>query len=161
MSILDLKVEALMRLCAAETESERLQAREDLLQFLDKRLSRRISSDPEYLIRELLMEMGTPDHLVGHPYMVQALLLVVENRSYVDNLTFSLYPKLAAMFHTTPVRVERALRHLIELTWTRGEWEVLNHYFGNTVSEKKGKPTNGEFLARMANIVSMRIREAA
>ena len=93
--------------------------------------------------------------------VVQALLMVVENRTFIDNITFGLYPQLAVIFETTPSRVERAIRHLIEVTWTRGDWDVLNRYFGNTVSAEKGKPTNGEFLARLANVVKLRMREAA
>ena len=65
------------------------------------------------------------------------------------------------MFDTTASRVERAIRHLIEVTWSRGDLEVLNRYFGNTLSPEKGKPTNGEFIARMANVVKQRMREAA
>lgn len=161
MSILELQVDALMRLCAAEKESERLQVREEIRQILANRRARRVSSDPEYLIRELLLELGAPDHLVGHPYVVQAILLVVENRSFIDNITFGLYPQLAVLFETTPSRVERAIRHLIEVTWTRGDLDVLTRYFGNTISADKGKPTNGEFLARMANVVRLRMKEAA
>ena len=161
MSILELQVDALMRLCTAEQESERLQAREEVRRMLETRLTRHVSTDPEYLIRELLLEIGAPDHLVGHPYVVQAILLVVEKRTFIDNITFGLYPQLAVMFETTPSRVERAIRHLIEVTWTRGDWEVLTRYFGNTISPEKGKPTIGEFLARMANVVNLRLREAA
>jgi two-component system response regulator (stage 0 sporulation protein A) len=161
MSILELQVETLMRLCAAEEETERLQAKEDLRRMLAGHPTHKVSSDPEYLIRELLLEMGTPDHLVGHPYVVQAVLLAVEDRSFIDNLTTHLYPQLAVMFQTVPARVERAIRSLVELTWTRGNWDVLNRYFGNAVRPIKGKPTNGEFLARLTNIVTLRMREIA
>ncbi len=161
MRILELQVDALMRLCTADKESDRALAREEVLRLLDNSNPRRISADPEYLTRELLLELGAPDHLAGHPEVIQAVLLVVENRHYIDTITFGLYPKLAAMFQSTAPRVERAIRHLIEVTWTRGNWDVLNRYFGNTVSAEKGKPTNGEFLARIASIVSLRMREAA
>ena len=161
MSILEMQVDALMRLCAAEKETDRTKAREDVRRMLENRLLSRASSDPEYLIRELLLELGSPDHLVGHPYVVQAILLVVQDRTYIDNITFGLYPQLAVIFDTTASRVERAIRHLIEVTWGRGDWEVLNRYFGNTVSADKGKPTNGEFIARMSNVVKQRLREAA
>ena len=88
-------------------------------------------------------------------------LLVVENRDFIDNITFNLYPQLAARFNTTPSRIERGIRHAIELTWTRGNLDVITHYFGNNINADKGKPTNGEFLARTANIVKLRMREAA
>ena len=161
MSILEMQVDALMRLCTAEKDSDRTLAREEVRRMLETRTRNRASSDPEYLIRELLLELGAPDHLVGHPYVVQAVLLVVQNRTYIDSITFGLYPQLAVMFDTTASRVERAIRHLIEVTWARGDWEVLNRYFGNTVSAEKGKPTNGEFIARMSNVVKQRLREAA
>ena len=160
MSILEKQVDALMRLCTAEKESDRTRVREEVRRMLENRKAGH-SSDPEYWIRELLLELGAPDHLVGHPYVVQGILLVVQDRTYIDSITFGLYPQLAAMFDTTASRVERAIRHLIEVTWSRGDWEVLNRYFGNTVSAERGKPTNGEFIARMANVVNQRLWEAA
>lgn len=161
MSILEMQVDALMRLCTAEKESDRSKAREDVRRMLESRRLGQASSDPEYLIRELLLELGSPDHLVGHPYTVHAILLVVQDRAYIDSITFGLYPQLAVQFDTTASRVERAIRHLIEVTWARGNWEVLNRYFGNTISADKGKPTNGEFIARVANVIKQRLREAA
>ena len=161
MSILEMQVDALMRLCTAEKESERARVREEVRTLLEKQKSDQASSDPEYLIRELLLELGAPDHLVGHPYTVQAILLVVQDRTYIDSITFGLYPQLAVIFDTTASRVERAIRHLIEVTWARGDWEVLTRYVGNTISAEKGKPTNGEFIARISNVVKQRLREAA
>ena len=161
MSILEMQVDALMRLCTAEKETDRVRVREEVRKMLENRKLSRAGSDPEYVIRELLLELGAPDHLVGHPYTIQAILLVVQDRTYIDSITFGLYPQLAVMFDTTASRVERAIRHLIEVTWARGNWEVLNRYFGNTVSAEKGKPTNGEFIARMSNVMKQRLREAA
>ena len=161
MRILEMQVDALMRLCTAERECDQALAREEIRRMLENRKLCRAGSDPEYLIRELLLELGAPDHLVGHPYTVQAILLVVQDRTYIDNITFGLYPQLAVIFDTTASRVERAIRHLIEVTWSRGDWDTLNRYFGNTVSAEKGKPTNGEFIARMSNVVKQRLREAA
>ena len=161
MRTLEMQVEALMRLCTAEKESDRTRVREEVLKMLENKKYQRIGADPEYLIRELLLELGAPDHLVGHPYVVQAIHLVIQDRTYIDSITFGLYPQLAANFNTTASRVERAIRHLIEVTWARGDWDTLNRYFGNTVSASKGKPTNGEFIARMSNVVKQRLREAA
>ncbi len=158
MSELELKVNALMRLCTAEKENERLKARTEVLRLLGHSVS---APDPEDLIREILLELGAPENLLGHPYMVQALLLVVQDRTYIDNITFGLYPQVAAHFDTTAARVERALRHLLEVTWTRGDMEVLQRYFGNTVSMYKGKPTNSEFIARIGNVIKQRLKDAA
>lgn len=158
MATLEMQVDALMRLCAAEKESDRIQAREEVRRLLE---SRQRTADPEALVRQILLELGAPDHLVGHPYVIEAILLVVEDRAYINNITFGLYPQVAARFDTTAARVERAMRHLIEVTWVRSDWEVLSRYFGNTISPDKGKPTNGEFIARIANIVKQRMKEAA
>lgn len=161
MRILEKQVDALMRLCTAEEESEKEQVRNELRQLLSQQEIPQDCSDPEYLARELLLELGVPEHLGGHPFAVQAIVLVAQNRSYIDNITFGLYPQLATKFDSTPARVERSIRHLIEVTWARGDLEVLAHFFGNSITSKRGKPTNGEFLARMANIVKLRMQEAA
>ena len=161
MRILEMQVDALMRLCAAEKESDRIRAREELRKMLENRQLGRAGTDPEYLIRELLLELGAPDHLVGHPYVIRAILLVIQDRLYINNITFGLYPQLAGEFDTTPARVERAIRHLIEVTWSRGDLDILEHYFGNTVSASRGKPTNGEFIARIANVVKTSAQRAA
>ena len=161
MRTLEMQVEALMRLCTADKENDRARIREEVQKMLESRRLGQASTDPEYVTRELLLELGAPDHLVGHPYTVRAILLVVQDRTYIDSITFCLYPQLAVMFDTTASRVERAIRHLIEVTWARGDLDTLNRYFGNTVSPDKGKPTNSEFIARMSNVVKQRLREAA
>ena len=159
MRDLELQVDTLMRLCTAETLSEQAQVKRELRQLMAyPQLTRK---DPEYLVRQILLEMGTPDHLVGHPYVVEAVLMAVENRYYINNITFGLYPQIAAKFDTTASRVERGIRHLIEVTWIRGDMDVLCGYFGNTVSPDRGKPTNGEFIARLSNIVREQLRQAA
>lgn len=161
MSILEKQVDALMRLCTATDEKAKREAREEIRFLLQGRKASSADSDPEYLVRQILLELGAPDHLLGHDYVVQAVLLVIHDRMYINNITFGLYPQLAARFDTTASRVERAIRHLIEVTWTRGDWDILSHYFGNTVSADKGKPTNGEFIARLANVIRQRMKEAA
>ena len=159
MRNLELQVDTLMRLCAAETSAEQAQLKQELRQLLKH--PQLTKKDPEYLTRQILLDLGAPDHLVGHPYVVEAVVMAVENRSYINNITFGLYPQLAAKFDTTASRVERAIRHLIEVTWTRGDMDVLCGYFGNTISADRGKPTNGEFIARLTNVVHQRMKEAA
>ena len=159
MTNLDKQVEALMRLCVAEKEVDKDRMREELRRMLE--LKKYGGMDPELEIRNILLELGAPDHLVGHPYVVRAILLVVGDQLYINHITFGLYPQLAVEFDTTPARVERAIRHLIEVTWIRGDIDVLDRYFGNTISASRGKPTNGEFIARIANVVKSRMREAA
>ena len=161
MSILEMQVEALMRLCTACDAESREEAKAEVLHLLRGRNTMPQTSDPEDILRQVLLELGAPDHLLGHPYVVQGVLLVLYDQMYINNITFGLYPQLAARFDTTAGRVERAIRHLIEVTWTRGDVDVLMHYFGNTVSPEKGKPTNGEFIARLANVVKQRMKQAA
>lgn len=160
MSILEMQVEALMRLCTAQDEKMKEQARAEVLHLLRGRKTVP-AADPETILRQILLELGAPDHLLGHPYVIQGVLLVIHDQMYIKNITFGLYPQLAARFDTTAARVERAIRHLVEVTWSRGDVDVLMRYFGNTVSAEKGKPTNGEFIARLANVVKLRMKEAA
>ena len=159
MSILERKVDTLVRLCAAEKESERKILRKELLELVNA--GGQSVPDPEYQIRQLLLELGAPDHLLGHPYVIQGVLLCLEDRMYIDSITFGLYPQLAAQFDTTATRVERAIRNLVEVTWARGDVDTLTYYFGNTVSPEKGKPTNAEFIARLTNIIRLRLRQIA
>lgn len=159
MNILEKKVEAMMQLCVADNEKDKEKIREEIRYYLMQR--QRDNIDPEQEIRRILLELGSPDHLVGHPYVIRAILLVIQDRLYINNITFGLYPQLAVEFDTTPARVERAIRHLIEVTWSRGDLDILEHYFGNTVSASRGKPTNGEFIARIANVVKTSAQRAA
>ena len=159
MRNLELQVDALMRLCTAQTATEQEQARQALRQMMQ--LPQPPSKDPEVLVRQILLELGTPDHLVGHPYVVEAVLMAVENRYYINNITFGLYPQIAAKFDTTASRVERGIRHLIEVTWSRTDVDILYRFFGNTVTPSRGKPTNGEFIARLVSIVQQQLRQTA
>ncbi len=161
MITLEQQVDALMRLCAADQEGDREVLRSQVRGYLEHKQRSAVFQDPEYQARQLLLELGAPDHLVGHPYAVEAIVLVVEDRTYINNITFGLYPQLAAHFDTTAARVERAIRHLVEVTWLRADLEVLNRYFGGVVRADRGKPTNGEFIARLANVVKQRIKEAS
>ena len=159
MRNLEWQVDTLMRLCSAQTPSGQAQARQALRLLVEG--SQMPAMDPEYLVRQILLELGTPDHLVGHPFVVEAVLMSVENRYYINNVTFGLYPQIAAKFDTTASRVERGIRHLIEVTWTRADMDILCGYFGNTIDPDRGKPTNGVFIARLANVVNMQLKQAA
>ena len=159
MRNLEWQVDTLMRLCSAQTPSGQAQARQALRLLVEG--SQMPAMDPEYLVRQILLELGTPDHLVGHPFVVEAVLMSVENRNYINNVTFGLYPQIAAKFDTTATRVERGIRHLIEVTWLRGDMDTLTRYFGNTIDPARGKPTNGEFIARLANAVNMQLKQVA
>lgn len=159
MSNIEKRVDAVCACLLAEDPVSRNKARDRLRSLMSNSPVK--SVDAESITRDLFMELGAPEHLMGHEYAVEAVLLVVESRTFIDNITFGLYPAIAAKHDATASRVERAIRHLIETTWLRGDPETLFSYFGNTVSASRGKPTNGEFIARMANVVKFRMRDAA
>lgn len=116
--------------------------------------------DVEDIIREVLTELGTPAHIKGHPYLVTALLLVNDDPDLIHAMTKGLYFDIAKLHNTTGSRVERAIRHAIEVTWDRSDLDTLARYFGNTVQCAKGKPTNSEFVAQLHHVIRKRIKEA-
>ena len=158
MSILEMQVNALMRLCLAEQESEQQRAKQELRALLRQYGPQTL--DPEDAIRQILLELGAPDHLTGHRYAVRGILLVVSNQMFLNNITFGLYPQLAAEFDTTAARVERAIRHAIEVAWSRGKMDTIDELFGYTVSTGKGKPTNSEFVALIADKIRLEYKNA-
>ena len=108
------------------------------------------ASDYETYVSKVMFELGSPAHVLGYQYARRAIILAVSDSEYLHAITGMLYPAIAKEYHTTASRVERAIRHLIEITWDRGDLDVLQKYFGNTISYNKGKPTNSEFIATMA-----------
>lgn len=110
-----------------------------------------LNNDLEIDITNLIHEVGVPAHIKGYQYLRDAITLVVENMDYLGAVTKELYPTVATMNNTTPSRVERAIRHAIELAWNRGKLETLDSLFGYTIHNDKGKPTNSEFIAIIAD----------
>ena len=92
-----------------------------------------------------------PAHIKGYQYLREAIMIAVDDMDVINAVTKVLYPEVAKRFSTTPSRVERAIRHAIEVAWDRGDLETLQKYFGYTVSNAKGKPTNSEFIAMIAD----------
>jgi len=112
------------------------------------------------LVTEIIHEIGVPAHIKGYQYLREAIIEVVEDMDLINAVTKALYPSVAKKYSTTASRVERAIRHAIEVAWDRGDIEVLTRYFGYTVSGVKGKPTNSEFIALIADRLQLRLREA-
>ena len=106
-------------------------------------------------VTEIIHEIGVPAHINGYRYLREAIIQAVENREIVEAITKELYPGVAAEFDTTPSRVERAIRHAIEVAWDRGDLDTLQRFFGNTISNTKGKPTNSEFIALIADKICL------
>ena len=110
-----------------------------------------VNNDLEIDITNLIHEIGVPAHIKGYQYLRDAITLVVNRMEYLNAVTKELYPAIAAINNTTPSRVERAIRHAIEIAWNRGKLETLENLFGYTVQQDKGKPTNSEFIAIIAD----------
>ncbi|EOD00468.1 sporulation transcription factor Spo0A [Caldisalinibacter kiritimatiensis] len=105
----------------------------------------------EAKITNIIHEIGVPAHIKGYLYLREAISMVIEDISLLSAVTKQLYPNIAKKFNTTPSRVERAIRHAIEVAWSRGKVDTINNLFGYTVHTDKGKPTNSEFIAMVAD----------
>lgn len=102
-------------------------------------------------ITNIIHEIGVPAHIKGYLYLREAIKMVIENVELLGAVTKELYPSIAKKFNTTPSRVERAIRHAIEVAWSRGKVDTINQLFGYTVHNTKGKPTNSEFIAMISD----------
>lgn len=114
----------------------------------------------ESIVTEIIHEIGVPAHIKGYQYLREAIILAINDMDIINAVTKVLYPTVAKKFSTTPSRVERAIRHAIEVAWDRGDLETLQKFFGYTVSNIKGKPTNSEFIAMIADRLSLQRRES-
>ena len=114
----------------------------------------------EVMITEVIHLLGVPAHIKGYHYLRTAILLAIQDASYVGAVTKQLYPAVAKLHATTSSRVERAIRHAIEVAWDRGDVDTLQGYFGYTVHNFRGKPTNSEFIALVADKLRLRIKVA-
>lgn len=110
-----------------------------------------LHEDLEIDITNIIHEVGVPAHIKGYQYLRDAITMVVEDMDLLGAVTKELYPAIAQLNNTTPSRVERAIRHAIEVAWNRGKIETINNLFGYTVHNDKGKPTNSEFIAIIAD----------
>ncbi len=114
----------------------------------------------EARVTAIIHEVGVPAHIKGYQYLREAILITVDDMDVINAVTKVLYPAVAKKFGTTPSRVERAIRHAIEVAWDRGDLETLQKYFGYTVSNAKGKPTNSEFIAMIADRLNLQLKQA-
>ena len=114
----------------------------------------------EALVTNVIHEVGVPAHIKGYQYLREAIMMVVNNIDIINQITKQLYPDIANKYNTTPSRVERAIRHAIEVAWGRGQAEVVENIFGYTISAAKGKPTNSEFIAMIADKLRLELKTA-
>lgn len=115
----------------------------------------------ESMVTGIIHEIGVPAHIKGYQYLREAIIIAVGDMEVINAITKVLYPQVAKAFQTTPSRVERAIRHAIEVAWDRGDLDTLQRFFGYTVSNTKGKPTNSEFIALIADRLQLQLKSAA
>ena len=114
----------------------------------------------ESLVTGIIHEIGVPAHIKGYQYLREAIIIAVGDMDVINAITKVLYPQVAKTFQTTPSRVERAIRHAIEVAWDRGDLDTLQRFFGYTVSNTKGKPTNSEFIALIADKLQLQLKSS-
>ena len=112
----------------------------------------------ESIITDVIHEIGVPAHIKGYNYLREAISLCIHDREFINSITKMLYPTVARSYQTTSSRVERAIRHAIEVAWSRGREEILNSIFGYTIDTNKGKPTNGEFIAMISDSIRLKMK---
>jgi two-component system response regulator (stage 0 sporulation protein A) len=123
-------------------------------------INKRDEYNLEALVTNVIHEVGVPAHIKGYQYLREAIMMVVNDIEVINQITKSLYPQIASRFQTTPSRVERAIRHAIEVAWGRGQQEIVENIFGYTISASKGKPTNSEFIAMIADKLRLELKSA-
>ena len=119
-----------------------------------------LSDDMEIVVTDMIHQLGVPAHIKGYHYLRTAILYSIKDKTLLDSVTKLLYPTVAGLYDTTSSRVERAIRHAIEIAWDRGNVDTLNSFFGYTVDTGKGKPTNSEFIALITDKLRLRYKSA-
>ena len=122
--------------------------------------SKKDEGNLEALVTNVIHEVGVPAHIKGYQYLREAIMMVVNDIDIINQITKQLYPDIADKYRTTPSRVERAIRHAIEVAWGRGQTDTVESIFGYTVSAAKGKPTNSEFIAMIADKLRLELKSA-
>ena len=115
----------------------------------------------EALVSDIMRQIGVPAHIKGYQYLRTSIILCVKDKSMLSSVTKILYPTVAKEYSTTASRVERAIRHAIEVAWSRGDVDVLSSFFGYTIQAERGKPTNSEFIAMIADKISLEFKITA
>lgn len=116
------------------------------------------SADLEVIVSDIMHQIGVPAHIKGYQYLREAIILSVQDSEMMSSVTKVLYPTVAKTFKTTSSRVERAIRHAIEVAWDRGDVDVLSSYFGYTIQNSRGKPTNSEFIAMISDKLRLSLK---
>ena len=110
-------------------------------------------------VTKLLHELGVPSHIKGYQYIREGIIMLYENPNMIGGITKELYPEIASKYDTTVSRVERAIRHAIEVSWNRGDWKLMEEIFGHSVDIDKAKPTNSEFIVTISDKLRLEFRK--
>ncbi len=122
--------------------------------FVDREFNKTL----EMRVTEIIHQIGVPAHIKGYQYLRDSILMAIEDEEIINSITKQLYPAVAKKHATTSSRVERAIRHAIEVAWDRGDVDVLNSYFGYTIHTSRGKPTNSEFIAMISDKFRLQLK---
>jgi two-component system response regulator (stage 0 sporulation protein A) len=129
--------------------------------YIDMNTVKTKEDNLEALVTNIIHEVGVPAHIKGYQYLRDGIIMVVEDIGVLNQITKQLYPDLAKKHKTTPSRVERAIRHAIEVAWNRGQIDAIESIFGYTIDSNKGKPTNSEFIAMIADKLRLELKSAS
>ena len=153
-------VKRLKQIIGSEESSE-INSKKDYINIpMTKKQYVDLSKSLEAKITNIIHEIGVPAHIKGYHYLRDAIAMVVEDIGLLGAVTKELYPRIAEKHNTTPSRVERAIRHAIEVAWTRGRIDTIENIFGYTIDTDKGKPTNSEFIAMVADKLRLEMEMA-
>jgi len=156
MYTLEHKVDLIMNYIVTSDKARKNELKKAIIEALNSEVAPGASREDtiiEIRIMDILKKVGMPPSLIGHNYAVQAVKFAIADPSYLRDITKRLYPDIAVMYGTTPSRVERAIRHAIEVVFDRGDMDYIVSVFGNTMATAKGKLTNSEFVAAVTNEV--------
>lgn len=161
MFTMEQKVNLVLRYIATTDDTQRSELKSRIVEALREGATTPIRNNPdiEDVIAGLLKEIGMPTHLLGYDYTVCAIKLIISDHNYTREITTRLYPDIAVRYNTTRSRVERAMRHAIEVAFDRCDFEVIYDLFGNTISFHRGKLTNSEFISACANEIARRLKK--
>ena len=123
----------------------------DVFKMVDKKSINLVRNNLEISITRMLHELGMPSHIKGYQYIRDGIMMIYHNPDIIGGITKELYPDVATKYNTTVSRVERAIRHAIEVSWNRGNWDLMEEIFGHSVDIDKAKPTNSEFIVTIAD----------
>jgi two-component system response regulator (stage 0 sporulation protein A) len=149
---IDLLAERINQLAGNSADKHNEYIRSDKIQYSS-------TQDTEIIVSNIFHQIGVPAHIKGYHYLREAIMLAIKDMDIINSITKQLYPSVAKKYNTTSSRVERAIRHAIEVAWGRGDVDILNSYFGYTININRGKPTNSEFIAMIADKLRLQMHE--